>query len=580
MTRSPTNNPSQSSPPLSLLLLSTALAYLCLGSNHKNTENNLSVPTFCTLVPSSCATAIQMRRGSSRSPTRLPAQPQYSTIATNSPEKPVLNRKNKEPSSPSISSAIIPPGGGQRTDDIDKKAAPQMGNASFATSVFNLANNVAGAGLLTLAAGKASGATGWVPSVVICVGLAFMSGRTFTLIGKACELTGERTFKGLWTQAFGPSTAYVVDSIVFLQCFISSTIYIGLLGDIFSAILRTTSISHQYTSRTSVIIILATTVLFPLNLIKNLSALAFTSILGLAAVLYTVFFMIYRSIDGSYSTNTKTIGRFLLDNTITKPSFTQSSLFNLDLRSLVLISNLGLAFIAHYNAPTYYREMKNATNASFSRMVYTAYLILALIYVATMTTGYATFGDSSRGNILLSYHPSDYLATLARVSTGLSVVFGFPLVSNGAREGFKNASAALGYRAPGREGNHGWLVVGMLVGACMVAVAVEDVKVIAGFSGAAMGSFLVYVCPTVIYLRIVGRVFGVGSGEYKRAVRWNVGFVPFGVFLGIMGVVMNYRSLMEGQGKVGEVVAAVVEASVGVVADAVSATATTTATVV
>ena len=44
------------------------------------------------------------------------------------------------------------------------------GKASILTSVFNLANNVAGAGILTLAAGKASG-TGWVPSILTCVTL-------------------------------------------------------------------------------------------------------------------------------------------------------------------------------------------------------------------------------------------------------------------------------------------------------------------------------------------------------------------------------------------------------------------------
>jgi len=405
--------------------------------------------------------------------------------------------------------------------------------------------------------------------MVICVGLALMSARTFTLIGKACELTGERTFKGLWAQAFSPSSAFIVDSIVFIQCFLSSTIYIGLLGDIFSSLLRTTSLPHQYTSRSSVILVIAATVLFPLNLIRNLSALAFTSILGLCAVLYTVSFMIYRSLDGSYSTVSSTVGKFLVDQTITRPDFTHSTMFNLDLRSLVLISNLGLAFIAHYNAPTYYREMKGASNG-FSKMVYTAYGILAFIYLATMTAGYATFGDAARGNVLLSYHPKDALAGLARVATGLSVVFGFPLVSNGAREGLKNASAALGYPSISRPENHAKIVIGMLIGACMVAITVEDVKVIAGFSGAAMGSFLVYICPTVIYLRILGRVYGTGSGEYKAGVRWNAGFVPFGVFLGVMGVVMNYRSLMAGI--VGKVVEEVVETVAEVVKGSVAET--------
>ena len=47
---------------------------------------------------------------------------------------------------------------------VTNKSSSDSGKASITTSVFNLANNVAGAGILTLAAGKASG-TGWIPSM-------------------------------------------------------------------------------------------------------------------------------------------------------------------------------------------------------------------------------------------------------------------------------------------------------------------------------------------------------------------------------------------------------------------------------
>ena len=119
--------------------------------------------------------------------------------------------------------------------------------------------------------------------------------------------------------------------------------------------------------------------------------------------------MTLRALDGSYSIDVSKPGKFVLDNLITSPNFEGSSLFGIDLRSLVLVSNFGLAFIAHYNAPTFYREMKNVTGEYFSKMVRTSYSVLALIYVAAMGAGYATFGDSSRGNILLNYHPKDTL---------------------------------------------------------------------------------------------------------------------------------------------------------------------------
>jgi len=237
-----------------------------------------------------------------------------------------------------------------------KKPSTTTGKASITTSVFNLANNVAGAGILTLAAGKATG-TGWIPSIVTCVTLAFISAHTFRLIGKACDLTGHNTFKALWGEAFGPKTAWIVDSMVFTQCFFVSIIYTGLLGDIFSALLA--NIKSMALSRTQIIVGAALTVLWPLNMIRDLSALGFTSILGLVAVLYTVFFMVVRALDGSYSVGLVNVGgeqglgRFAKEAPY-MPNFAKSTMWNIDMNSLVLMSNLGLAFIAHYNGRTYF----------------------------------------------------------------------------------------------------------------------------------------------------------------------------------------------------------------------------------
>lgn len=66
--------------------------------------------------------------------------------------------------------------------------------SSMTASVFNLVNNVAGAGILTLAAGKAKG-SGWIPSILLCTALGLISSHTFTMIGQDCELTGEADFK-------------------------------------------------------------------------------------------------------------------------------------------------------------------------------------------------------------------------------------------------------------------------------------------------------------------------------------------------------------------------------------------------
>ncbi|KAL7526323.1 hypothetical protein ACHAXR_001426, partial [Thalassiosira sp. AJA248-18] len=422
------------------------------------------------------------------------------------------------------------------------------GTSSFATSVFNLANNVAGSGLLTLPAGKAAGAGGWIPSVAICCTLAYASSYTFILIGHACEITGEQSFKGLWATSFGPRTTFIVDACLFINCTLGCAIYVGLMGDIFSSLLNESGLSSVVPSvfesvfdfRSRVILGVAGSVLFPLNLVKNMSALSFTSLLGLGAIIYTVVFMVFRALDGSYSTDDMgTAGKFVDDGIITQPSFDQSTMWNMDLRSLVLVSNFGLAFIAHYNAPSYYREMNKSNSESFPKMVRCAYLILAIIYASVMCAGYYTFGDTAKGNILLNYHPRDVLAFCGQLSVGFSLTFGYPLVSNGAREGLKNVAVAFGYPSVGDRKNHILLVIAMLMFESAIAILVKDIKIIAGFSGAVMGSFLVYICPPLLYWKILKESFGTDSIEYKRGLHC-LAFVPFGIFICIMGVVMTY----------------------------------------
>jgi len=105
------------------------------------------------------------------------------------------------------------------------------GKSSMVASIFNLVNNVAGAGILTLSSGVAKG-TGWVPALLICAGLGALSSHTFTLIGEACSLTDEVNFKGLWSSTMGEETAYLVDAIVAVMCFACSIIYQGILGDV------------------------------------------------------------------------------------------------------------------------------------------------------------------------------------------------------------------------------------------------------------------------------------------------------------------------------------------------------------
>jgi amino acid permease len=334
----------------------------------------------------------------------------------------------------------------------------------------------------------------------------------------------------------------MVDTMIGIMCLACCVIYSGILGDVFTPLLRQFGVPNQWNGRTSNILVLTTCFLLPLSLIKNLSALSFTSILGFSSIIYTVLFVVIRSLDGSYALET---GKFVADGLIAaQPAFTRMSLWNFDFTSLVLASNLGLAYIAHYNGPTFYRSLKNTNSKRFRTMVSTAFALLVGLYSITMAAGYSTFGDVCQGNILLNYHPKDILSTLGRLATGLSILFGYPLVATGAREAIIGACSSLGYESVGKDKNHFLLVSGILTFVTAIACTVDDVSLVVGLTGAALGSFIVYICPSIIYTLAVKKIKGQSSSEYQKA-RLNLALVPFGLGIASLGCFMTIKEFLK-----------------------------------
>ena len=170
-------------------------------------------------------------------------------------------------------------------------------------------------------------------------------------------------------------------------------------------------------------------------------------------------------------------------------------------------------------------------------MVLFAFSILVVLYTVTMESGYRTFGDACYGNILLNYHPHDVLGTLGRVATGLSVLFGFPLIMTGARESLWGvASSFYKDRLGSREAPHTALVLGILAGVTAVACAVTDVSLVVGLAGATLGSFIVYICPALLYYKAVSLTYGNCARETLWAKLHAIFLVPFGLWIAVAGV--------------------------------------------
>lgn len=137
-----------------------------------------------------------------------------------------------------------------------------------------------------------------------------------------------------------------------------------------------------------------------LQLLRDLSSLAIGSVIGNLGTLYTMLFMCLRWLDGSYITGGKyatAIAAFA------RPKFTPISATRplLNPAIFVLISMLASAFLAHYNAPKFYKELQAPADGSSKAPVFNLVCAIgfggaALLMGTVMAAGFLTFGQASQ----------------------------------------------------------------------------------------------------------------------------------------------------------------------------------------
>merc|ERR1719247_2763241 len=225
-----------------------------------------------------------------------------------------------------------------------------------------------------------------------------------------------------------------------------------------------------------------------------------------------MLFMCFRMLDRSYGIG----GRFAAGLDVGKPI----DLWSVNLKTLVLVAVLSTSYMAHFNAPKFYADFKDATVPRFNKVVALAFAIVVAIVILIVVPGYATFGSATAGFILNNYANADPLATAARVAVGISVVGTYPLVFTSLRDGLR----ALAGASP--ESAHKRITVTTFGIITALAVAIKDVGFVAAVSGAVFGTLLMFVFPGLFFLRA-----GASKGERKVAK----GLVGAGVLFGVLG---------------------------------------------
>ncbi|GMH93259.1 hypothetical protein TL16_g12580 [Triparma laevis f. inornata] len=263
-----------------------------------------------------------------------------------------------------------------------------------------------------------------------------LSAYCFSLIGRVCSMTGATTYRGCWDKSVGTTTSWLPASACTFKTGVANVAYSMILADMVKSIAATAGYNL---SRSNALFGITSTILLPLCLLRDLKSLAPFSLLGIVCMGFTTLAMFVRYIGGQYLVPT---GKFVADlspNLV--PAFGSIGIKGAaSPKSAILLCMLSTAYLAHYNAPKYFAELKDNTIPRFNKMITLSFTAVISIFIAITSIGFLTFGSNSAGLILNNYSTKDSLATACRIALAVSIVFSYPLTFVGIREGIFDLS--------------------------------------------------------------------------------------------------------------------------------------------
>lgn len=199
-----------------------------------------------------------------------------------------------------------------------------------------------------------------------------------------------------------------------------------------------------------------------------------------------------------------------------------------------------LAYNFHSSVMPSYIEMKVRSPRRYRTAISWAMVICSAQYLVSALAGYLQFGKDTKGNILLNF---DYtpLTFVVYMTFMFSVISTYPLVAFSMR-------IAIYWFAFGKKqmrSIEAWIISTVTYGVALcVALFVEDVSIVFGFTGAIASSLLTLIFPCAVFLKLaLPRNYSKGFwGKFEKAACYCI--IALGVLVAVLGVVSNVRNLL------------------------------------
>ncbi|CAJ1433530.1 unnamed protein product, partial [Effrenium voratum] len=371
----------------------------------------------------------------------------------------------------------------------------------------NLTKNLVGAGIFSLPSALLSGSVsfGLLAMLLVCL----FSGSSFVLIAWLCKRLRCETYREIWSAAFGRKSCAIIDGFIVVNGCFACVAYTILVADFLHKAMEGMGMSP---SRTVLILCNTCCFMLPLSHARDLSALRYTSMMGLAIIGFVILFIVLDCLE-SWDVASANL---------------EAHVARLNLGIFRTIAICTGAFQAHYNAPRILKQLHGDLPAH-GRTVLASFGTAFAVYAVFSLAGLGLFGDALLGNVLRNYDPDSVAIMMAWFGMAFAIIFTYPLVFTAARDSFIESQPAL-QKALRQSPTlaHVAITSSMVLAISTVACCIEDVSKVTGTLGAVIGSSLCWICPSCVYLklsrkgRLSAPLMGKTAGRLSRSFALEV----------------------------------------------------------
>uniref|UniRef100_A0A7S3YT28 Amino acid transporter transmembrane domain-containing protein n=1 Tax=Lotharella globosa TaxID=91324 RepID=A0A7S3YT28_9EUKA len=293
---------------------------------------------------------------------------------------------------------------------------------SLRGSIFTLSSSAIGAGVLSLPlVMKNTGLVMGVGLTIIGALLALMSMNmlvdTAEVVLFARGATGNRqiSYSELVAQILGPAWGITLEITLVVYCFGTIVGYLLVIG---KAIGGTCEALNIPMASPGTPIMLAAALALPLALFRDISSLAYSSLLAICSMVYVCMSITYQGVAEGTVQNLPT------------------PIAKIDSNFCSSATIVFFAYNCHVNVFSIYSSLHYPLVSRMKKVTQRAVALEVFLYICVAVSGYLLFHDETAGNILQNFPPTNLMMTIGKAGVACALTASLPLCLHPARENF------------------------------------------------------------------------------------------------------------------------------------------------